>query len=530
MQQTDRAIAGAGCAERLAAWRGFTALVVGDFILDELVYGEAERLSPDAPVPVLLVKRREFRPGGAANVCMDLAALGARVLACGVVGEDLHGPALRAALAQHGVDGRGLLGDASRPTTLKQNLIGLAQSRHPQKMFRVDIESREQIGSEVAARLSRAIEERLGEADVVVIEDYAKGVCSDALCASVIAMARELGKPVFVDPARGVAVARYRGATAMTPNRPEAELAAGMTTEKSDDPVKQASHNARVAEKLLAEGAMEAVVLTLDKHGALLLERDASPRRPVLLPTLAREVYDVSGAGDMFIAGLAAARANGWPWQESVRFANAAAGLEVEVFGVQPIPFEQVRDALLREEAKAGNAGRGRAMSVASAQAMVRDAQRRGKKVVFTNGCFDVLHSGHVTLLEQAAALGDVLVVGLNADASVRRLKGSTRPVNHEQDRARVLSALGCVGGVVLFGDGDEAKGASEATRDTPVRLIEALRPDVLVKGGDYTRDTVVGADIVERHGGVVRIVPLVEGKSTTATIARMRSGASTRG
>jgi D-beta-D-heptose 7-phosphate kinase/D-beta-D-heptose 1-phosphate adenosyltransferase len=474
---------------------------------------------------------------------MDLAALHARVIACGVVGGDAQGPALCEALAKEGVEASGLIVDSSRPTTLKQNLIGLAQSRHPQKMFRVDVESREPISESVATRLTELIAQRMPEADVVVIEDYAKGVCSDALCAGVIGQAQKLGKPVFVDPARGAPVSRYRGATTMTPNRPEAELLAGLATERSDDPAKQAQHNARLAQRLLDEGAMEAVVLTLDKHGALLLQRGESS--PVLLPTQAREVYDVSGAGDMFIAGLAAARGNGWSWQESVRFANASAGLEVEVFGVQPIPFEHVRDALLRDalsrEGGAGEPGkasnRPHAASLARAQALVRDAKRRGKKVVFTNGCFDVLHSGHVTLLEQAAALGDFLVVGLNADESVRRLKGSSRPVNNENDRARVLAALGCVGCVVLFGStneagGDEAAGqekgeghsAPDATLDTPVRLIEALKPDVLVKGGDYTRATVVGADIVERHGGVVRIIPLVEGKSTTATIARMRA------
>jgi D-beta-D-heptose 7-phosphate kinase/D-beta-D-heptose 1-phosphate adenosyltransferase len=450
---------------------------------------------------------------------MDLAALHARVLACGVTGGDSAGPALRDALAKEGVDATGLIEDTSRPTTLKQNLIGLAQSRHPQKMFRVDVESREPISDDVATQLARAIEDRLAQADVVIIEDYAKGVCSEALCARVIAAATRLGKPVFVDPARGAPIAKYRGANAITPNRTEAELAANLPTERSDDLAAQASRNARLASKLMQEADLEAVVLTLDKHGALLFERGS--QAPTLIPTLAREVYDVSGAGDMFIAGLAAARANRCDWDASVHFANAAAGLEVEVFGVQPIPFAHVRDALLRA---AGASIKGNALALDHATAHARDQQRKGKKVVFTNGCFDVLHSGHVTLLEQAAALGDYLIVGLNADESVRRLKGPSRPVNNQVDRARVLAALSCVDCVVLFGDAAEAASAPTTERDTPLRLIQALRPDVLVKGGDYTRDTVVGASIVEAHGGRVAIIPLVAGKSTTATIERLKS------
>jgi D-beta-D-heptose 7-phosphate kinase/D-beta-D-heptose 1-phosphate adenosyltransferase len=486
----------------LAEWKPFTALVLGDFMLDEQVYGEAERLSADAPVPVLLVKRRDFRPGGAANVCMDLAALHAKVLAFGVTGNDGPGATLRRELAAQGIDCGGLVEDASRPTTLKQNLVGLAQGRHPQKMFRVDEESRAAVSGAAEEEIARRLERALAGADVVVIEDYAKGVCTDALCARVIAAARAMGKPVFVDPARGAPAARYAGATAATPNRTEAELATGMRTGESDD----LEHNTALAERLLTIMDARAMVLTLDRHGALLLERGG---RPVRVPTVARQVYDVSGAGDMFIAGLAAARANGLGWEDSARFANAAAGLEVEVFGVQPIPFVNVRDSLLR---LAGASRGGKERSVEEASAIVAELRRAGKKVVFTNGCFDVLHSGHVTLLEQAARLGDVLVVGMNDDASVRRLKGASRPVNNTADRSRVLGALESVGMVVVFGE------------DTPEALIRAVRPDVLVKGADYTKDRVVGAEFVESYGGRVELVPLVEGRSTTGTIENIKA------
>lgn len=498
---------------RLDAWRPFTAIVVGDFILDEMVYGDAERLSPDAPVPVLLVRSREFRPGGSANVCMDLAALHARVLAFGVTGEDTAAKRLRDALAKEGIDTAGLIADDTRPTTLKQNLIGLAQARHPQKMFRVDEESTQPLSPAVQQRLLERIERAMPSADVVILEDYAKGVCDEALCQRVIALARALGKPVFVDPARNAPPHRYRGATTITPNRTEAQQLCGRLPSPA-----RGSEPPAMAKALLDAMELECCVLTLDRHGALLLERGRSDASTV--PTLAREVYDVSGAGDMFLAALAAARANGCTWTQSVHVANAAAGLEVEVFGVQPIPFASVRESLVRLSG-AGHAGKLR--SVAQVLAEVSDLRRRGKRVVFTNGCFDVLHSGHVTLLEKAAAMGDYLVVGLNSDASVRRLKGPTRPVNTQDDRARVLGALACVGAVVVF-DHDRAG------NDTPLDLIETILPEVLVKGGDYTRASVVGADVVERHGGRVELVPLVEGKSTTATLQRASARAGERG
>jgi D-beta-D-heptose 7-phosphate kinase/D-beta-D-heptose 1-phosphate adenosyltransferase len=236
----------------------------------------------------------------------------------------------------------------------------------------------------------------------------------------------------------------------------------------------------------------------------LLLERGG---KPVAVPTIAREVYDVTGAGDMMLAALAAARANGVGWEDSVRFANAAAGLEVEVFGVVPIPLEKIHNELL---VRAGQI-HGKLRTLDQALVQIAALRREGRKIVFTNGCFDILHSGHVTLLEKAAAEGDFLIIGLNADESVRRLKGVDRPVNSQQDRARVLGALGCVGAIVLF---DE---------DTPISLIEALRPDVLVKGADYRKDQVVGGTLVESYGGKIALIDLVEGKSTSSTIAKMR-------
>ena len=488
--------------DTLAHWKPFTALVVGDFMLDQQLYGDAERLSADAPVPILHVRRRTDNPGGAANVCLDLAALKGRVQAFGVTGDDATGALLRQSLEAQGVTSAGLIADAARPTTVKQNLIGLAQTRHPQKMFRVDIESRDEVGAAIEGKLFGAFRAALAGADVVCIEDYNKGVCTESLCQGVIRAAAAAGKPVFIDPAKLSDYSKYRGATVITPNRTEAEFATGLRTH-GEASIEQ---NSALAHGLLERLDLEAVVLTLDRHGALLMERGG---RPISVPTVTRQVYDVTGAGDMFLAGLAAARANGLSWVDGVRLANAAAGLEVEIFGVEPIPLERVHHALLELAAK--QTGKIRTLEQLAIEVKAR--RSAGQRVVFTNGCFDILHSGHVTLLEKAAACGDFLIVGLNSDESVRRLKGSGRPVNGEEERARVLGGLASVGAVAVFGE------------DTPTKLIEAIKPDVLVKGADYRKDQVVGGAFVEAHGGRVVLIDLVEGKSTTGTIAKMRGG-----
>ncbi|MCC6678470.1 MAG: D-glycero-beta-D-manno-heptose 1-phosphate adenylyltransferase [Phycisphaerales bacterium] len=485
--------------QHLADWKPFTALVVGDFMLDQNSYGDAERLSADAPVPVLHITHDRFNAGGAANVCLDLVALKARVVAFGVAGDDPQAAMLRAALEQAGVGTAGLVTDSTRPTTVKQNLIGLAQQRHPQKMFRLDRESREPLAPAMVDRIIREFEKALPSAEVVCIEDYAKGVCAGELCQRIIKSARAAGKPVFVDPAKLADYGKYRGATAITPNRTEAEFATGLKTDGSAD----VEHNTSIARRLLDQVDLEAVILTLDRHGALLMERGAEV---LSVPTIAREVYDVTGAGDMFLAALAAARANGIDWAGSVRFANAAAGLEVEVFGVEPIPLERIRHSLLEQAGKLTGKLRSREQLLIEVEAR----RRSGQRIVFTNGCFDVIHAGHITLLERAAAFGDFLVVAINDDASVHRLKGAGRPVNGLDDRAKVLGALAAVGAIVAFAE------------DTPIELIRAVKPDVLVKGGDYTVDRVVGADDVLAAGGKVELINLVEGRSTTATIARM--------
>ncbi len=486
--------------ESLAAWKPFTALVVGDFMLDQLLYGDAERLSADAPVPVLDVRRHENRAGGAANVCLDLVAMGGSVFAVGVTGEDNEGGILRKELERRKVDPSGLVIDPTRPTTVKRNLVGLAQARHPQKMFRVDFESRDPLSEEAVDRVIEAVRARIDQVDVVCIEDYKKGVCGERLCQAVIEMSKDAGLPILVDPALIDDYTKYRGATLITPNRTEAELATGLRTHQGAD----AQHNAELAHAMLSGLDLDAVVLTLDRHGALLLERGADSA--VAIPTIARDVYDVTGAGDMMLAGLAAAIANGLDLAGATRFANAAAGIEVEVFGVVPIPFERIHAELLR------HAGGGSTLRTLD-QALVEIAAMRssGNRIVFTNGCFDVLHAGHVQMLQQAADQGDYLVVAINSDESVRRLKGDDRPVNRLNDRATVLGALRSVDAVVSFGE------------DTPERLLGVIKPDVLVKGGDYTADQVVGREIVEAYGGEIVVVGHLQGKSTTEFLERVR-------
>ncbi|MCC6321960.1 MAG: bifunctional heptose 7-phosphate kinase/heptose 1-phosphate adenyltransferase [Phycisphaerales bacterium] len=492
--------------QHLTNWKPFTAIVVGDFMLDQLVYGNADRLSPEAPVPVLHAQRTEDRPGGAANVCLDLIAMRGRVFAVGVTGDDREADLLRSALAAASVDAEGLVTDPARPTTVKRSLIGLAQHRHPQKMFRVDHESREPLPRAAVSQAVAHVERLLPSADVVCIEDYNKGVCSPELCAAVIAAAKRAGVPVLVDPAAIEDYARYRGASAITPNRTEATGATGDRLPPEASP----EQFAPIARQLLNDLDLEASIVTLDKHGCLLLERNGSP---TVVPTFARQVYDVTGAGDMVLAALAAARANGIGWHDAVRFANAAAGLEVEVFGVVPMPIERIhRECLMRERPESGSSGKVRTLE----QAVIEAAALRseGRKIVFANGCFDVLHTGHTTMLRRAAELGDFLVVAVNSDRSVRRLKAHKdplRPVNSQHDRAAVLAELGCVGAVVIF---DE---------DTADRAILAIKPDLVVKGAEYTAAQVPEAPTVASYGGRLVLLDMVSGRSTTATIARIR-------
>ena len=478
----------------LAAWSADPApriAVIGDFMLDRTIYGDAERLSPDAPVPVLAVERETEQPGGAAHLARDLAALRATVRCFGLVGADDPGERLRAALHAEGCDTSGLIA-GNGPTTVKDNFVGLAQDRHPQKMFRADREGRGAIDPATSEALLARAADAVAEADVVCLEDYAKGALANGVAAALIERARAAGVPVLVDPAAVADFRAYRGASCLTPNRTEAGRATG-----ERDPE-------RAGRRLREDLGIETVVVTLDRDGALLLAPGAEPER---VPTEARSVYDVTGAGDMVLAGLAAGRAHGMGWREAVALANFAAGLEVERFGAVPIPLAELRAALARQ----GDPARGKHRRVADLLPEIAACREAGQRIVFTNGCFDMLHAGHVQLLQRAREAGDMLIVGINSDASIRGLKGPERPVQPEADRIAVLSALEPVDRVVVF---EEA---------TPRQLIERIRPDVLVKGADYRKAEVVGADVVESQGGEIRLLDLLAGRSTSGTIERLR-------
>lgn len=488
--------------ERIDRWREARVVVVGDFMLDRTVFGHAERLSPDAPVPVLHARRQTNNAGGAGNVCLCLRALRCGVTCIGLTGEDEPATTLRAALDEAGCDTSGLLAAADRPTTVKHSLVGLAQHRHPQKMFRIDHEDTTPIDEALAERIADAAIGAMASADVLCLEDYNKGLLTEGLCRRLIDAARQRGVEVLVDPAAVPDYRKYRGANGITPNRSEAELATAL-------PIGDGSSHTTIARAIADRFEIDHVVLTLDREGALLLERGGDA---VHVPTEARNVYDVTGAGDMVLAALAAGRANGAPWPEAVTLANLAAGLEVEQFGVVPVALD---DVLLEALRRVHDSTKVRRLDDLLVE--LNAHRRQGRRIVFTNGCFDILHSGHVGLLRGARARGDLLVLAVNADASIRAIKGTDRPIIPEADRLVMLNELESVDYLVLFGDG----GGGEA--DTPKPLLRAIQPDVLVKGGQYAHDQVVGWEIVEAYCGEVVTLGHLEGQSTTAIVNRIR-------
>ena len=481
----------------LSRFGAFRSLVIGDFMLDELVHGDASRLSPDAPVPVLRVERTERHGGGASNVAACMAELGGLVTCCGVVGGDSAGAHLTRSLESSGCSTDGMVIDADRPTTVKQGLVGLAQDRHRQKMFRVDIESQAPLSSSTSEALDKKIESLLPHAEVICIEDYGKGVCSPERCAAIITAASRHGLPVMVDPAAIVDYDRYRGATVMTPNLTEARRACANwpgTPESPED----------MAVAMLDRLDLQAIVITLDRHGALLLVRGGTPQT---IPTIPRDVYDVSGAGDMVLAALAAGRAHDLSWPDCVLLANAAAGLEVERFGAQPIPLPPIVREVLRMTSTIEGKVRDR-QAMAVELAAHRDA---GHRVVLTNGCFDVIHAGHVAYLRDARSQGDVLVVGVNVDDQVHAMKGDGRPVYRLEDRMAILSELACVDFVVAF---DEP---------TAHQLIDELMPDLYVKGGDYAPEEITEYEHLIARGIDCRVLAHRPGLGSTDVIDHLR-------
>lgn len=460
-----------------------SVLVVGDVMLDRYWHGGTSRISPEAPVPVVKINQREDRPGGAANVALNMAALGARTWLIGATGEDEAADSLADSLGSAGVETH-FQRIAGQPTTIKLRVM----SRH-QQLIRVDFEETFDINKEA---LASEVEKLLPSVKVLLLSDYGKGTLKNHQ--QLIKLAKQHNIPVLVDP-KGNDFTIYKGATLLTPNLSEFEAIVGKCLDENQLIEK--------AQQLIEHLELGGLLITRGEQGMTLLRDN---QQELHLPARAREVFDVTGAGDTVISTLAAAIAAGMELTEAVALANLAASIVVAKLGTACISAPELRRAIQRDT---GN-GKG-VLSLDQLLIAVEDARAQGEKIVFTNGCFDILHAGHVAYLEQARALGGRLIVAVNDDASVTALKGVGRPINSVDRRMAVLAGLGAVDWVTSFAD------------STPERLLQEIRPDVLVKGGDYSVDEVVGADIVLAYGGEVNVLGLVENSSTTAIVDKIK-------
>jgi D-beta-D-heptose 7-phosphate kinase/D-beta-D-heptose 1-phosphate adenosyltransferase len=474
-----------------------TVLCIGDLMLDDFVYGDVSRISPEAPAPVIKVSREDLIVGGAGNVARNIASLGARCLFVGAIGDDPAGRLLRSALNKAGSGiGSRLVVDSSRPTTRKLRFVS---ERHSTHLLRADWEDAKPVGSKTETALIEHALALLPRAKSVVLSDYAKGVLTPRLIRAVIERANKLKKPVIVDP-KSSDYSIYRGATIITPNRKE-------LADATRRPVETVDELAAAAGALARTVASKAVLVTLSEEGMLLHARGAEP---VHVPAFSVKVRDVSGAGDTVAAVLSVMLALGADFESAMRAANAAAAVVVGKRGTATVSAAELRARILPSA------------SLAPEEKIVFDWRELDERLAgwraqdlrigFTNGVFDLLHPGHIKVLAQARAACDRLVVGLNSDASVRRLKGNGRPIQNEHARAEVLAGLEAVDLVAVF------------EQDTPIELIRHVRPTVLVKGGDYRRDQVVGRELVEAQGGEVILVAIVPGFSTTRIVERSRA------
>lgn len=465
-------------------------LVVGDIMLDAYYYGDVKRISPEAPVPVFLQKNISYRLGGAANVAANLAKNGQKITVLSIIGKDDNGKRLIKLLNDAGVSSN-LIEEDNRPTCVKTRLL----AGNNQQVLRLDYEDSRPIDNELELSLINELKVEIDSFDLIIISDYMKGLLTESFTKAVIDTANSKSIMVFVD-VKDSNFHKYDNAYLIKPNRKEL----GMLTElpvSSDDDVLKASL------ELCKQSKSQYVLTTLGPKGMILVDKHGNSHS---LPTMAHEVFDVTGAGDTVIAYVAMCFANGISMLDSVKIANYAAGIQVSKVGTSSVYLSEVDKEMENTNRAQVNAYK---MLTVDDLSLLRK-NNSNKKIVFTNGCFDILHIGHIRYLKEAASYGDILVVGVNSDASVKRLKGSDRPVNSEDERLELLSALEFVDYVVLFGE------------DTPYNIINLCQPDILVKGGDYTQEQVVGKDIVEARGGEVKIVPFVAGKSTTSIIDKI--------
>ena len=485
---------------QLPSLKPLRVLVAGEVILDRYIMGEVARVSPEAPIPILHVNRIEERPGNAGFVMANLRALGAQVSAFSVVGADRNGELLREMFGDLGIDTRSVLVDADRPTIVKERMLGSVQSanRATQQLLRVDREAPHALSPAKERGLTRHLERELARVDGVLISDINKGLLTPGLLRALIDGARRRKIPVIVDPRLSEDFSIYGGATALTPNRYETEFATGTRL------VDRAAWM-RAADELMRRVKLDACLITLDRDGMYLSER----RGPhTYIATTPRAVYDVTGAGDVVLAVFGLFAIAGLSFASAARLANLAAGIEVSRLGTEIISREDLARAL----SPGPESAQRKIVAVEELHPALERHRSAGRRVVFTNGCFDLLHAGHIEMLSFARAQGDTLVVGVNSDRSVRLIKGESRPIYPAVERALILAALEVVDYVVVF---DEPRAE---------RIVRAVRPDVLVKGEDWRDKIVDGQVFVESYGGRVALAPLLPGYGTTLTIERLRA------
>lgn len=476
----------------LTKFIGTRILVIGDLMLDEYLWGHVERISQEAPVQVVDVIKEECLLGGAGNVIKNLVSLGAKVYISSVVDEKETGKLILNELKKFGVVVEGVFKEPTKISSRKTRVLSF--DKH-QQILRIDRETNYSISQKNEENILSYVKSNINSCEVVILSDYMKGVLTDNLLKDIINFANASKKPVIIDP-KGKDFTKYKNATLITPNKKEAESVLDMRI------LDEAA--LRIAgKKLLSKFNTEAILITLGKDGMTLIEKDNLITH---IPVEEKEVYDITGAGDTVISVVGLGIASGLALKKAIEIANIAAGIVVGKIGTAAVTIQEIIDYMLQRNIYFNS----KILKQPVLTAIVEEKKKNGSRIVFTNGCFDILHAGHTCFLQKAKMLGDVLIVGLNSDESVRRLKGNNRPIIPMKERAAILSSLSCVDYITVF---DE---------DTPIKLMGAIKPDTLVKGNDYKIEEVVGKDIVESYGGRVELIKLVDGISTSSIIDRI--------